>query len=417
MITQVQKSVCIRNFVYRLAALIILCVAGLFPAQATEEDLKSLMQQEDYIKASLIVVSPGKEIYSAGGHIAMRLSCPIQGVDYIYEFDAAMDDSSSVVAHYLNRTLRGEFVRLYETVFIDNVRKENRQAEEYALNLTPEQEVALWSNLDNAVDNRINYPFSPSEYNCCSTILSMIELAVEDGLFSSPEVMSSLESSGRKSIEDFFCGSPFTGLLWNILLGREFDSPKQAVNLYYPKMIGHTLSLIKNPANGKFLVSSKKGNAEFPSGGYGAFAPHTMFLLVFIAACLLTIINIKGKLRRSAQIFDCSLLTVNAAIGCVLWYMFCSSVFTEEVYVNYLMFVFTPLPIALMFIRKSNVRLWFAIILSAACVASLVGVAFVPQLQYYCLWLFVLTTLVRGLYYIYNVYKTNIKLTLKTKEL
>lgn len=183
MITQVQKSVCIRNFVYRLAALIILCVAGLFPAQATEEDLKSLMQQEDYIKASLIVVSPGKEIYSAGGHIAMRLSCPIQGVDYIYEFDAAMDDSSSVVAHYLNRTLRGEFVRLYETVFIDNVRKENRQAEEYTLNLTPEQEVALWSNLDNAVDNRINYPFSPSEYNCCSTILSMIELAVEEDLF------------------------------------------------------------------------------------------------------------------------------------------------------------------------------------------------------------------------------------------
>lgn len=229
--------------------------------------------------------------------------------------------------------------------------------------------------------------------------------------------MNSLESSGRKSIEDFFCGSPFTGLLWNILLGREFDSPKQAVNLYYPKMIGHTLSLIKNPANGKFLVSSTKGNAEFSSGGYGAFAPHIMFLLVFIAACVLTIMNIKGKLRKSAQIFDCSLLTVNAAIGCVLWYMFCSSVFTEEVYVNYLMFVFTPLPIALMFIRKSNVRLWFAIILSAACVASLVGVAFVPQLQYYCLWLFVLTMLVRGLYYIYNVYKTNIKLTLKTKEL
>ena len=71
MITQVQKSVCIRNFVYRLVALIILCVAGLFPAQATEEDLKSLMQQEDYIKASLIVVSPGKEIYSAGGHIGI----------------------------------------------------------------------------------------------------------------------------------------------------------------------------------------------------------------------------------------------------------------------------------------------------------------------------------------------------------
>ena len=118
--------------------------------------------------------------------------------------------------------------------------------------------------------------------------------------------------------------------------------------------------------------------------------------------------NIKGKLRRSAQIFDCSLLTVNAAIGCVLWYMFCSSVFTEEVYVNYLMFVFTPLPIALMFIRKSNVRLWFAIILSAACAASLAGIAFVPQLQYYCLWLFVLTMLVRGLYYIYNVYKNNI---------
>lgn len=63
------KPMCISQVTNRLFALVILLVMGHFSAWATEADLRELMQEDDYIKASLIVVSPGDAIYSAGGHL------------------------------------------------------------------------------------------------------------------------------------------------------------------------------------------------------------------------------------------------------------------------------------------------------------------------------------------------------------
>lgn len=396
------KPMCISQVTNRLFALVILLVMGHFSAWATEADLRELMQEDDYIKASLIVVSPGDAIYSAGGHLAIRMSCPVQSVDYVYEFDAALNDDESLVLLYLNRKLRGEYIRLFASDFLNNVHKENRLTEEYPLNLTPEQEVALWANLDDAVDGGSDFPFSPSEHNCCSMLLCVIESALQESVFSSPDVAERLEDSGRKSIGDFFSRAPFTGLLWNTLLGREFDTPKQAINLYYPKMIGKTLPFVKNPANGKPLIDSKSNATIFKDSGYGAYAPHIVFLMVFVIACFLTFMNVKGRMCRASQIFDWCLLGVNAAVGCILWYMFCASVFTGELYVNYLMAVFTPLPIALKFIRKPKAWLWYAKIMSVIFAMLLICVWFVPQLQYYGMWLFVLTMLMRGLYSIYK---------------
>ena len=399
------KPMCISQVTNRLFALVVLLVMGHFSAWATEADLKELMQKDDYIRASLIVVSPGDEIYSAGGHLAIRMTCPVQSVDYVYEFDAALNDDESLVQLYLNRKLRGEYIRLFTSDFLNNVSKETRQAEEYPLNLTPEQEGALWASLDDAVDGGGDFPFSPSEHNCCSMILGMIESAVQESVFSSPEVAGTLEDSGRKSIEEFFSCAPFTGLLWNTLLGREFDTPKQAICLYYPKMIGKTLPYAKNPANGKPLIDKKSGAAIFKENGYGAYAPHFVFLMVFVVACFLTFANVKGRMCRASQIFDWCLLGVNAAVGCIVWYMFFASIFTRELYVNYLMAVFTPLPIALILIRKPKAWLWCVKTVSAVCAALLIGVWFVPQLQYYGMWLFVLTMLIRGLYSIYKSMK------------
>lgn len=66
------------------------------------------------------------------------------------------------------------------------------------------------------------------------------------------------------------------------------------------------------------------------------------------------------------------------------------------------MAMFTPLPIALMLVRKPKIWLWYVKLMSVICAALLICVWFVPQLQYYGMWLFVLTMLMRGLYSIYK---------------
>ena len=50
------KPMCISQVTNRLFALVILLVMGHFSVWATEADLRELMQEDDYIKASLMVM-------------------------------------------------------------------------------------------------------------------------------------------------------------------------------------------------------------------------------------------------------------------------------------------------------------------------------------------------------------------------
>ncbi|MDE5996573.1 MAG: DUF4105 domain-containing protein, partial [Muribaculaceae bacterium] len=240
------------------------------------------MLEDEYIQASFIVVSPGDAIYSAGGHLALRMSCPIQNVDYIYEFDASLQPNENLIFSFLNGTLKGEYVRLYSDDFFAKIQNENRKSDEFSLNLTPSQEVTLWTNLDNIVDTNFVYPFSPVRYNCCSMLLTAIESSVQRGLFSSSEVSAVLNGSGRDYLYDFFSNSPWTGLLWNILLGFDFDKSQKTEFLYYPKVISTNVQLIKNPVNKESLIDTRANTTVFNEDKNIIFTPTIVFTLLFI---------------------------------------------------------------------------------------------------------------------------------------
>ena len=63
-------------FMYRKLSLIaifflhVVCGMAQTPSNAAADSLRVLQQSSDYVEASLVVVSPGKLIYSGGGHTA-----------------------------------------------------------------------------------------------------------------------------------------------------------------------------------------------------------------------------------------------------------------------------------------------------------------------------------------------------------
>ncbi|MDE6027064.1 MAG: DUF4105 domain-containing protein [Muribaculaceae bacterium] len=176
-------------------------------------DLHELMAQEDYISCSLMTVAPGHELYSAGGHMAIRMNCPTQDVDYVYEFDAVSGGTDSFTADFLNGTLQGAYQRLYTSDFLSKAEEADRAVREYNLSLTPDQEVRLWSMLDDAVDSRRLYPFTPAEYNCCSMLMWMLQSSVGKEFPSDSKGIVLPQDYGRFYIEDCFSGSPWIGLL------------------------------------------------------------------------------------------------------------------------------------------------------------------------------------------------------------
>ena len=387
--------------IQRICILVVLSLLGFYPSFATQRNIEDLMKDNDYIFAALVVVSPGRALYSAGGHLAIRMTCPLQNVDYVYEFDASLNTNESLVLNYLNGCLKGEYIRLYSSDFFGKVHEENRMFYEYPLNLTPDQEVKLWSNLDNAVDSNSIFPFTPAKYNCCSMILSIVEESVQTGLFSSQRVSNALNGSGRQYLDDFFFNSPWRGLFWNIILGIDFDKSQKTIFLYYPKIIGKYVSLIYNPLNNKSLISREQDAKAFSSDKHEMMTPSFIFIILLIFAICLTVANIAGMQIRYSIVFDILLMAVLAIIGGVLWYMFVASLFSYRLYFNILMVLFTPLPIILLFIRKRNAWNWYVKSIVVISSLLLLNIYFITQIQLYCIWAFVSTVLIRGLYNIY----------------
>lgn len=357
------------------------------------------MKDENYIQASLIVVSPGEAIYSAGGHIALRMICPMQQVDYTYEFVAKIGGDESLIHKYLNGTLEGNYIRLFSDTFYTKVNEEDREASEYILNLTPMQKVMLWSLLDDAVDEENNrYPFIPMTNNCCSMLLPLIARATNYDIFSDMDTVDSDKTTGRDYLEDIFCAHPWTGLIWNILFGTEFDKRADTINLLYPKIINKSLSMLVNPENGKnLLINNSFHQKSLFETNHHFLQPKYIFIFIFIMSCCLTILNMKNRFKIVALIFDGMLLLITTFLGCILWYMFLVSIINCNPNYNMMLAIFNPAPVLLLLIRNKQAWVIYSLLIAVVATLCLFAINYIPQIQLYGLWLLIATILVRSL--------------------
>jgi len=330
------------------------------------------------------------------------MTCPTQNVDYIYEFDAVIEEDESLILKYLNGTLEGSYVRLFATDFYDKVRAENRESIDYPLNLTPLQEVRLWSYVDDEVDSDMRYAFIPASENCCSMILTIVEKSIKPGAFSDHNKLRLSNTVGREYLEDFLKSSPWTGLLWNILIGTDFDKPACAINLLYPEIIGRSLSSVANPDNGEMLTENNICSEKiFKNPGQYAISPKIVFLIICIISICLTILNLRNHLRKASLIFDILLLITSTVIGTVLWYMFLASIIRNDIQFNMLLAIFNPVPIILPFLRNKKVWRMYSLVIAAISSLYLLGIYLIPQIQVYGLWLLIAAISVRSLCFYY----------------
>lgn len=389
--------------IFRLLNIIGLSIFAPLCMWAESMCLEDLMKDENYIQASLIVVSPGDAIYSAGGHIALRMRCPTQNIDYVYEFDAKIDENESLIFKYLNGTLEGNYVRLFSDVFNGKLNDENRKSSDYILNLTPMQKVALWTFLDEEVDGENIYSFIPTTNNCCSMLLPLIEKSINSDILSNLNVLSIDKTTGREYLEDFFVFSPWTGLIWDILIGTEFDKPVSAINLLYPKIISHSLSLLVNPENGSnLLIDNKFSQESFIDARYSFLHPKYIFIYIFILSCCLATFNLKNRLNKISMAFDIMLLAISIIIGCILWYMFLASIIHHNTHYNMMLIIFNPVPIFLLLMRDKRVWVNYSLVIAIVATLYLLGISYIPQIQLYGLWLFIGAILVRSLAFYKN---------------
>lgn len=142
----------------------------------TEQQLDSLRQTDDFVRASLVVVDPGDVLYSMLGHVALRMQCPTFDKDFVYSYES--EGVQNKVARFLMGDLKMGMFPIETAEFVSLYAPAGRGVREYELNLTPAQKGNLWRVLDEHVAEGSDIPYDYFHRGCAIMIVNLLHEAL-----------------------------------------------------------------------------------------------------------------------------------------------------------------------------------------------------------------------------------------------
>ena len=118
----------------------------------------------NFVTASLLVMSPGNELYSCAGHSCIRLECPTFKLDYCfsYESESAKD---KILTFFMGKLKMGMFA-IPTADYLKTGEEEGRGVMQYRLNLPPDVKQRLWKILDERAAQGVNLPYDYVKRGC-----------------------------------------------------------------------------------------------------------------------------------------------------------------------------------------------------------------------------------------------------------
>ena len=252
------------------------------------------MQRDDYVTVSLLVASPGSAIYSAAGHAALRMECPQHGIDYCYEFENLVDLDQTI--DFLKGDMEAFFRRLYTTEFLDRYRQRGREVKAYQLNLTPEQDIAVWQYLDNQADHVNHWPFDFLTNNCASMVVKTVYDNLGTDQVAYHHVDERLQGTHRQVFPYILEHAPWATFCWNILMGTGFDQhhllETKLFPVALPEVWGQTTLMDTDGNERPFLCSEGKVLVEAAKEDRApVVTPQRVLLVLLLLTLVVTVVE------------------------------------------------------------------------------------------------------------------------------
>ena len=390
----------------RRAVIIILVIVSslsLLAQARTEPDscelsrIQNDMLKPDYISVSLIVASPGKELYSAAGHAALRMECPSKRIDYCYEFDT--DVSISEMVDYINGDMKASLYRHFTSSYSKRYKEQNRAVRGIKLNLTPEQKVKLWSILDSESDSGNKHPFDFMTNNCSSVARMSVVAALRGDVISYKQVDSRVSGSYRETIPYVFETSVWAQLFWNIMMGTGFDNEPDFESLLFPNaLLQHwSKATIKSESGEeRKMVLEEYALVDCESANV-SFSPLHLFIILIILSVIVSIMDFKIGYNVLSRVLDVTFMIIETIVGLFLSYLLLFSQ-QEATSWNWLIIVFSPVPLIIWACLQKKKMKWKAYLLfSVVLTCYILLTPMIPQMQYGYLCLFLIAVDIRTL--------------------
>ena len=127
----------------------------------------------NFVTASLLVMSPGDELYSCAGHSCIRMECPTFNLDYCFSYEGE-SVKDKIGTFFMGKLKMGMFA-IPTAEYIRLGRESQRGVMQYKLNLPPDAKQRLWKILDQGVAEGPSLPYDYVRRGCAqSTLINII---------------------------------------------------------------------------------------------------------------------------------------------------------------------------------------------------------------------------------------------------
>lgn len=277
-------------------------------------------------RVSLLVASPGAEIYELEGHAGLRI-VDSDGSDYTVNWGLFDFNSPGFVYRFVKGETDYSAGVCRTDYFIGGYAFHGRGVKEIPLNLTPQQVEAVkalvWENLK--PENRV-YRYNYVKDNCSTRPLRIVELAIGDSiLLSVPAEFAGRQASFRDVMRRYHREYPWYQFGIDLALGSGIDHPLTSREFAFAPVLLSEMLAGAVTAGGAVVTTGDAvdvavaADSVSPGPTPWYMTPLAAGMLLLVIAVIVTVRDIRG--RRVSRWFDCVLFSLYGLMGCVLTFL------------------------------------------------------------------------------------------------
>lgn len=154
---------------------------------------------EDYVRASLVIASPGDFLFTTFGHACLRLECPTHQLDYVYSYE-----SESMGGKYLE-FLSGDLHMAIKAVpteeYVQQYKAQGRGVASYSIHLPIAVKQRLWRQMDERCEEA-RIPYDYYNRNCAVSVFRWLRESIDaDSLVVSEWPASCMLTNKEKGVD------------------------------------------------------------------------------------------------------------------------------------------------------------------------------------------------------------------------
>jgi len=291
---------------------------------ATFFALKAQLQLSLDAEVSIITAGPGKELYEAFGHSAIRINDPVLNLDIIYNYGIFDFNQPNFYTNFAKGNMIYSLASYEFKYFLASYKKDKRWVKQQVLNLTQEEKQTYFIFLENnALPKNTNYQYDPYFNNCATKLRDITKSILKNKVVFNDDHLEKKQSFRQLTNNEIHWNSWGTFGL-NLIAGIKLDEKATSEEyMYLPDYVYRSfkngLLFIKNQPKKLVKREDVLLNFEEKQPIVTNFSPFLIFNLLALWGIFITYKDLKNKKRT--KYLDFILLFITGLLGAILFFL------------------------------------------------------------------------------------------------